>query len=119
MFGRLRSRFECGKTSDIQTPELETKMAILDKKAEEDGIQLPDDVRTFLASKTKGNIRELEGALIKLIAYSSLTGTPIHLHMAQQILKHMVQVQDRRVTMDAIQKAVAEKFQIKQTQLKE
>jgi chromosomal replication initiator protein len=119
LLDRLRSRFEWGLMADIQPPDLETKMAILDKKAEEDGIQLPDDVRTFLASKTKGNIRELEGALIKLIAYSSLTGTPIHLHMAQQILKHMVHVQDRRVTMDAIQKAVAEKFQIKQTQLKE
>ncbi|HXB68395.1 MAG TPA: chromosomal replication initiator protein DnaA [Candidatus Acidoferrales bacterium] len=119
LLDRLRSRFEWGLMADIQPPDLETKMAILDKKAEEDGVQLPDDVRTFMASKTKGNIRELEGALIKLIAYSSLTGTPIHLHMAQQILKHMVHVQDRRVTIDAIQKAVAEKFQIKQTQLKE
>jgi len=116
---RLRSRFEWGLMADIQPPDLETKMAILDKKAEEDGVRLPDDVRTFMATKTKGNIRELEGALIKLIAYSSLTGTPIHLQMAQQVLKHMVHVQDRRVTMDAIQKAVAEKFQIKQTQLKE
>jgi chromosomal replication initiator protein len=119
LLDRLRSRFEWGLMADIQPPDLETKMAILDKKAEKDGIQLPDDVRTFMASKTKGNIRELEGALIKLIAYSSLTGTPIHLQMAQQILKHMVHVQDRRVTIDAIQKAVAEKFQIKQTQLKE
>ena len=116
---RLRSRFEWGLMAYIQPPDLETKMAILDKKAEEDGIQLPDDVRTFMATKTKGNIRELEGALIKLIAYSSLTGTPIHIQMAQQVLKHMVHVQDRRVTIDAIQKAVAEKFQIKQTQLKE
>jgi len=119
LLDRLRSRFEWGLMADIQPPDLETKMAILDKKAEEDGIQLPDEVRTFIASKTKGNIRELEGALIKLIAYSSLTGTPIHLQMAQQILKHMVHAQDRRVTIDAIQKAVAEKFQIKQTQLRE
>src|SRR5450432_458337 len=119
LLDRLRSRFEWGLMADIQAPDLETKMAILDKKAEEDGIQLPDDVRTFIATKTKGSIRELEGALIKLIAYSSLTGTPIHLQMAQQILKHMVHVQDRRVTIDAIQKAVAEKFQVKQSQLKE
>jgi chromosomal replication initiator protein len=119
LLDRLRSRFQWGLMADIQPPDLETKMAILDKKAEEDGIQLPDDVRTFMATKTKGNIRELEGALIKLIAYSSLTGTPIHVHMAQQVLKHMVHVQDRRVTIDAIQKAVAEKFQVKQTQLKE
>jgi len=116
---RLRSRFEWGLMADIQPPDLETKMAILDKKAEAEGIKLPDDVRSFMASKTKSNVRELEGALIKLIAYSSLTGTPINIQMTQQVLKHMVHVQDRRVTIDSIQKAVAERFQIKQSQLKE
>lgn len=116
---RLRSRFEWGLLADLQPPDLETKMAILDKKSEAEGIRLPDDVRTFMASKTKSNVRELEGALVKLIAYSSLTGTPIHLQMAQQVLKHLVHVQDRRVTIDSIQKAVAERFQIKQIQLKE
>jgi chromosomal replication initiator protein len=116
---RLRSRFEWGLMADIQPPDLETKMAILDKKAEAERVILPDDVRTFMASKTKSNVRELEGALIKLIAYSSLTGTPINLQMAQQVLKHLVHVQDRRVTIDSIQKAVAERFQIKQAQLKE
>src|SRR5450631_500066 len=116
---RLRSRFEWGLLADIQPPDLETKMAILDKKAEAENIQLPDEVRSFMASKTKSNVRELEGALVKLIAYSSLTGTAINLPMAQQVLKHLVHVQDRRVTMDSIQKAVAEKFQVKQSQLKE
>jgi chromosomal replication initiator protein len=116
---RLRSRFEWGLMADIQPPDLETKMAILDKKAEAEGVKLPDDVRSFMASKTKSNVRELEGALVKLMAYSSLTGTPINLQMAQQVLKHLVHVQDRRVTMDAIQKAVAERFSIKQSQLKE
>jgi chromosomal replication initiator protein len=116
---RLRSRFEWGLMADIQPPDLETKMAILDKKAEAENVTLPDDVRTFMASKTKSNVRELEGALVKLIAYSSLTGTPIHLQMAQQVLKHLVHVQDRKVTIDSIQKAVAERFQIKQSQLKE
>ena len=116
---RLRSRFEWGLMADIQPPDLETKMAILDKKAEVEGVRLPDDVRTFMASKTKSNVRELEGALVKLIAYSSLTGTHINLQMAQQVLKHLVHVQDRRVSIDAIQKAVAERFQIKQSQLKE
>ena len=72
---RLRSRFEWGLLADIQPPDLETKMAILDKKAEAEGVKLPDEVRTFMASKTKSNVRELEGALVKLIAYSSLTGT--------------------------------------------
>src|SRR5579883_1390138 len=116
---RLRSRFEWGLLADIQPPDLETKMAILDKKAEAERVKLPDDVRTFMASKTKSNVRELEGALVKLIAYSSLTGTPINLQMAQQVLKHLVHVQERRVTIDSIQKAVGERFQIKQAQLKE
>ncbi|MGA2724511.1 MAG: chromosomal replication initiator protein DnaA [Bryobacteraceae bacterium] len=119
LLDRLRSRFEWGLLADIQPPDLETKMAILDKKAEAEGVKLPDDVRSFMASKTKSNVRELEGTLIKLIAYSSLTGTPIHLQMAQQVLKHLVHVQDRKVTIDSIQKAVAERFQIKQSQLKE
>ena len=116
---RLRSRFEWGLIADIQPPDLETKMAILDKKAEAEGIKLPDDVRSFMASKTKSNVRELEGALIKLIAYSSLNEVPISLPMAQQVLKHLIHVQERRVTIDSIQKAVAERFQIKQSQLKE
>jgi chromosomal replication initiator protein len=119
LLDRLRSRFEWGLLADIQPPDLETKMAILDKKAEAEGIKLPDDVRSFMASKTKSNVRELEGALIKLIAYSSLTGTPIHLPMAQQVLRHLVHAQDRKVTIDSIQKAVAERFTIKQSQLKE
>ncbi len=116
---RLRSRFEWGLLADIQPPDLETKMAILDKKAEFEGVKLPDDVRSFMASKTKSNVRELEGALVKLVAYSSLTSTPINLQMAQQVLRHIVHVQDRKITIDAIQKAVAERFQIKATQLKE
>jgi chromosomal replication initiator protein len=72
-----------------------------------------------MASKTKSNVRELEGALVKLVAYSSLTNTPINLQMAQQVLKHLVQSQERRITIDSIQKAVAERFNIKQSQLKE
>jgi chromosomal replication initiator protein len=116
---RLRSRFEWGLIADIQPPDLETKMAILDKKAEATGIKLPDDVRTFVASKTKSNVRELEGALVKLMAYSSLTGVAINLQMAHQVLRSLVSVQERRVTIDAIQKAVAERLQIRQAQLKE
>jgi len=116
---RLRSRFEWGLLADIQPPDLETKMAILDKKAEAEGVHLPDDVRTFMASKTKSNVRELEGALVKLVAYSSLIGAPINLQMAQQVLKHMLHVKDAKVTMDAVLKAVAERFQIKPSQLKE
>jgi len=116
---RLRSRFEWGLMADIQPPDLETKMAILDKKAEIEGFRLPEDVRTFIATKSKSNVRELEGALVKLVAYSSLTGAAINLPMAQQVLKHLTHAQDRRVTIDTIQKAVAEKYGIKQSQLKE
>ena len=116
---RLRSRFEWGLIADIQPPDLETKMAILDKKSEAEGVKLPDDVRTFMASKTKSNVRELEGALVKLLAYADLTGASINLPMAQQVLKNLLHVQERRVSIDAIQKAVADRFQIKQSQLKE
>jgi chromosomal replication initiator protein len=116
---RLRSRFEWGLMVDMQPPDLETKMAILDKKAEAEGVQLPEDVRIFMATKTKSNVRELEGALVKLIAFSSLTGAPITMQMAQQVLKHLVHAQDRRVSIDTIQKAVAEHFVLKQSQLRE
>jgi chromosomal replication initiator protein len=84
-----------------------------------EGVRLPEDVRIFMATKTKSNVRELEGGLVKLIAYSSLTGTPISMQMAQQVLKHLVHAQDRRVTIDSIQKAVSEHFTLRQAQLKE
>lgn len=116
---RLRSRFEWGLMVDVQPPDLETKMAILDKKAEQDGIALPEDVRIFIATKTKSNVRELEGALVKLVAYSSVTGSPITLAMAQQCLKHMVNGQERRITIDAVMKAVAERFSLQASQLKQ
>jgi chromosomal replication initiator protein len=116
---RLRSRFEWGLMVDIQPPDLETKMAILDKKAESEGVILPDDVRTYIATKTKSNVRELEGALIKLVAYSSVTGSPVTLAMAQQVLKYLIPGGEKRVTMDAVLKAVAEKFNLQPLQLKQ
>jgi chromosomal replication initiator protein len=116
---RLRSRFEWGLMVDVQPPDLETKMAILDKKAEQEGIKLPEDVRIFIATKTKSNVRELEGALVKLIAYSSVTGAQINLGMAQQILKHLVHTQDRKLSMDTILRAVGEKFSLQPAQLKQ
>ncbi len=116
---RLRSRFEWGLMADIQPPDLETKMAILQKKAELEGTTLPPDVCTFIADKTKSNVRELEGALVKLIAYSSLTETPITIMMARQVLKHLLEKQDRKITIDAVKKAVAERYGIKATQLGE
>jgi chromosomal replication initiator protein len=116
---RLRSRFEWGLMVDVQPPDLETKMAILDKKAEQEGITLPEDVRIFIATKTKSNVRELEGALVKLIAYSSMSESPITMAMAQQVLKHIVHGQDRKVTIDAIIRAVAERFSLQPSQLKQ
>ena len=117
---RLRSRFEWGLMVDIQPPDLETKMAILDKKADEQGIRLPDDVRVFIATKTRSNVRELEGALVKLTAYSSVTGSPITLSMTQQLLKHLVVGgHDRRVSIDGIIKAVASRFELQPAQLKQ
>ncbi len=109
---RLRSRFEWGLMVDIQPPDLETKMAILDKKAEMEGVALPEDVRIYIATKTKSNVRELEGALIKLIAYSSVTGSPITLSMAQQVLKYLIPGTERRITMESVLRAVAEQFQL-------
>jgi chromosomal replication initiator protein len=116
---RLRSRFEWGLMVDVQPPDLETKMAILDKKAEQEGIDLPEDVRIFIATKTKSNIRELEGALVKLIAYSSVTGTSITLAMAQQVLKSLSSGPERKVTIESIIRAVGEKFQLQPAQLKQ
>ncbi len=115
---RLRSRFEWGLLVDVQPPDLETKMAILDKKAESEGVRLPEDVRIFVATKTKSNVRELEGALVKLIAYSSVTGEPVTLSMAQQVLKHLTHGQERKITIEAIIKAVAERHNMQPQQLK-
>ena len=117
---RLRSRFEWGLMVDVQPPDLETKMAILDKKAEMEGVTLPEDVRIYIATKTKSNVRELEGALIKLIAYSSVTASPVTLSMAQQVLKYLIPGTERRITMESVlPRAVAEQFQLQPAQLKQ
>ncbi len=117
---RLRSRFEWGLMVDIQPPDLETKMAILDKKSESEGVTLPEDVRVYIATKTKSNVRELEGALVtRLVAVSSVMGQPITLAMAQQVLKHLIPGQDKRITMDSVLRAVADQFQLQPAQLKQ
>jgi chromosomal replication initiator protein len=115
---RLRSRFAWGLTADLQTPDLETKRAILDKKSESQSVTLPDDVSDFLARKIKSSIRDLEGALTRLVAYSSLTGTPITLSMAQQVLKNLVDIDERRVSIENIQRSVSREFGISVPQLK-
>jgi chromosomal replication initiator protein len=116
---RLRSRFEWGLMVDVQPPDLETKMAILDKKAGDMGIRLPEEVRIFIATRTKTSVRELEGALVKLVAYASVTAMPITLAMAQQNLKHLTLIQERKVTIESIIKAVAEHFSLQPAQLKQ
>jgi chromosomal replication initiator protein len=116
---RLRSRFEWGLIADIQPPDLETKMAILDRKADETGIKLPEDVRAFMATKMKSNVRELEGALIRLVALASVTGAELNIALAQQALKSIVTHTDRKITIDMIQRAVTEEFGLKPGQLRE
>jgi len=115
---RLRSRFEWGLIADIQAPDLETKVAILRKKAETEGIPLPDNVAIYIAGKIKSNIRELEGSLIRLIAYASLTGREISLSLAQDVLRNVLQHDDRAVTIEIIQKYVSEYYQLKLAELK-
>jgi len=115
---RLRSRFEWGLIADIQPPDLETKTAILKRKAETEGVPLPDNVAIYIAGKIKSNIRELEGSLIRLIAYASLTGREITLPLAQDVLRNVLQNDDRAVTIEIVQKAVADHYSLKVTELK-
>lgn len=116
---RLRTRFEWGLMVDVQPPDLETKMAILDKKAEAEGVHLPEDVRILLATRIRSSVRELEGALTKLLAYSSVTGAPITAAMAMQALRHMLHTPEKRITMEAVVRAVAERFSLQPAQLKQ
>ncbi|HZR32519.1 MAG TPA: chromosomal replication initiator protein DnaA [Terriglobales bacterium] len=115
---RLRSRFEWGLIADIQPPDLETKVAILQKKAEQEHVTLPTDVALYIASNIRSNVRELEGALIRLIAHSSLIGAEITLPYTQQVLKNFIDSQARKVTIEAIQKAVAEQFGLRLVEIK-
>lgn len=106
---RLRSRFQMGLIADIQAPDFETRTAILKKKAEMDGLDLPDEVLHFIARVYKSNVRELEGALIKLMAYTSMTGTQPTVAMAQSVLG---QLPERDVNADLIQELTADNFNL-------
>jgi chromosomal replication initiator protein len=116
---RLRSRFEWGLIADIQPPDLETKVAILQKKAESEQVQLPTDVALFVASNVRTNVRELEGALVRLIAWCQLNRMEITLAAAQQCLKQFIDLQVRKITIEAIQRAVAEQFGMRVADLKQ
>jgi chromosomal replication initiator protein len=110
---RLISRFEWGIIADIQPPELETRIAILRKKAEEEKIYIPDDVILCIATQVRSNIRQLEGSLLRITAFSLFTGTPLTVDSVQKMLKDIIKTDDSaRVTIETIQKVVAENFNI-------
>ena len=115
---RLRSRFGCGLIADIQPPDLETRLAILMKKAEAEAFPLPEKVALFVAMHVKSNIRELEGSLIRLMAYSSLTGEEITESMAHQVLKDLVETQGTQVSIELIQRSVCEHYNLRLNELK-
>ena len=115
---RLRSRFEWGLIADIQAPDLETKAAIVSKKAIQEGIPVPEDVAIFLATNVKSNIRELEGSLIRLGAYASLTGRQISLDLARNVLRDIITEKEKVLSLDEIIKLVAEHFQVRVSEMK-
>ena len=115
---RLHSRFEWGLIADIQPPDLETKIAILRKKAERQNIALPDNVALYIASKIKSNIRELEGALIRLIAFCSLTGSEITLPMAKETLRDLFNPGEKPISIEMIQKTVSDYYGLRVQELK-
>ncbi|HLS53659.1 MAG TPA: chromosomal replication initiator protein DnaA [Tissierellaceae bacterium] len=111
---RLRSRFEWGLIADIQEPDYETRIAILRKKANIENIEVPDEIMHYIANKIKSNIRELEGALIRIVAYSSLTNKEITIELAEEALKDIISDNKPRViTVDLIKKEVSKNFGIK------
>jgi chromosomal replication initiator protein len=115
---RLRSRFEWGLIADIQPPDLETKVAILNKKAEAENARLPQDVALFIASRIRSNIRELEGSLIRLLAFSSLWAREIDLQMAKDVLKDILVDDSKGPSIESIQKYVANHFGLSVPEIK-
>jgi chromosomal replication initiator protein len=115
---RLVSRFGWGLVTDIQPPDFETRVAILKKKMERETVVVPDDVSYFIADKIKSNIRELEGALIRVVAYCTLTNSKIDVRLAQEILKDSFKEEAQKFTIEGIQKVVADYFNIKVSDLR-
>ena len=117
---RLISRFEWGLITDIQPPDLETRIAILRKKAEREVVKVPDEVMFFIGEKIRSNIRELEGSLIRVVAYSLLTGNPISISIAKEVLKDAIKEDSfvKVVTLDKVLKRVADNFEIKVSDIK-
>ncbi len=115
---RLRSRFEWGLIADIQPPDLEMKVAILRKKAEAEGADIPNDVALYIAGSVRTNIRELEGRITRTLAYASLTGRPVTIELARETLKDMMPAEDRKATPQEILKVVASHYGIRVSDLK-
>lgn len=116
---RLRSRFEWGLIADIQPPDFETRMAILKKKADVEGLNVPNEVMVYIATKIKSNIRELEGALIRIIAYSSLTNRDVSVDLASEALKDIISNKESApVTVKTIQESVANYYNLRIEDLK-
>jgi chromosomal replication initiator protein len=115
---RFRSRFEWGLIADLKPPDIETRIAILKKKADLEGVDLPEGVALFIADKIHSNIRELEGYLRRVVAFSSLKGEKIDLELAKESLKDLLDATTNIVTVEKIQKLVCHKYKIKPSQLK-
>jgi chromosomal replication initiator protein len=115
---RLRSRFEWGLIADIQAPDIETRVAILKRKAEAEAVPLPDSVAMYIAGRIKSNVRELEGSLIRLIAYASLTGREISLELTKEVLRNVLDQDEKAVTIETIQRFVSDYYQLKVAELK-
>jgi chromosomal replication initiator protein len=117
--GRLRSRFEWGLIADIQPPEIETKIAIIEKKMQENKISLPSNVAHYIASHVESNIRELEGFLVRICAYSSLTGREIDLDLVKEVLRKLLKHNEKQeISIDEIIKVVAGKLNVKISDIK-
>jgi len=115
---RLRSRFQWGLVADIKAPEMETRVAILRKKAETDGVPLPDEVAMYIALHVKSNVRELEGCLTRLAAYARMTDAPINRNLAREVLRGLVTDKKPRITVEQIQKAVCSFYNVRISELK-
>jgi chromosomal replication initiator protein len=115
---RLKNRFEMGLITDIQEPDLETRIAILRKKAESEGILVPNEVTVFIANHAKANIRELEGSMLRVIAFASLTRQEITLELVKEVLKDSLPNEEKRISVEAIQRVVAERYNCKYSDMK-
>jgi len=115
---RLHSRFQGGLIADIQPYDVETKVAILQKKAQKENAVIPDDVAWFIASRVKSNVRNLEGCLVRMLAMASITGRAINIALAKEVLKPLINTEDRVITPEFVLETVAQYYQLKEEELK-